>query len=170
MKNLLVTILLTVFSVSLSHAGLLESSTYEECVQENIKSTKTNEEIELIKTKCQDKFPRAIKATLSKLSRGMKSDLVCTGSVYSYPFTLLVDPISKLVVLNKTRNGNITKRTAEMIYGTVEDKSRDEASMYYELNLTVGTLTIKSKLGQTRDLFDFFEEDESSQMECTEEK
>jgi hypothetical protein len=88
MKHLLVTILLTIFSVSLSHAGLLESSTYEECVLENSKPTKTKEEIELIKTKCQDKFPRAIKAALSKLSRGMKSDLVCTGSVYSYPFTL----------------------------------------------------------------------------------
>ena len=170
MKHLLVTILLTVFSASLSHAGLSGSSTYEECVLENSKSAQTKDEIELVKTKCQDKIPETIKAALSKLSRGMKSDLVCTGSVYSYPFTLRVDPISKLVVLNKTRNGNITKRTAEMIYGTVEDKNRDEASMFFELNLIVGTLTIKSKLGQPRDLFDFFEEDESSQMECTEEK
>ena len=170
MKNLLVTILFTVFSVSLSHAELLESSMYKECVIENSKPAMSKEEVELFKTECQDKFPRAIKATLSKLSRGMKSDLICTGNVYSYPYTLVVDPISKLVVLNETRSGNITKRTAETIYGTVENRSRDEASMYFELNLTVGTLMIKSKLGQERDLFDFFEENESGQMECTEEK
>ena len=62
MKHLLITILLFLSSVSLSHAGLFGPSNYEECVLENVKTAQTDRAVSAVMLMCQDKFLKIKKA------------------------------------------------------------------------------------------------------------
>ena len=79
MKNLLITTLLFLSSVSLSHAGLFGPSNYEECVLENVKTAQTKESVQVVIMTCLDKFPQKVIPVLPKLSKGIKANLVCTN-------------------------------------------------------------------------------------------
>ena len=61
MKHLLITILLFLSSVSLSHAGLFGPSNYEECVLENVKTAQTDRAVSAVMLMCQEKFPETLK-------------------------------------------------------------------------------------------------------------
>jgi hypothetical protein len=60
MKHL-ITILLFLSSVSLSHAGLFGPSNYEECVLENVKTAQTDRAVTAVRQTCQSMFPETLK-------------------------------------------------------------------------------------------------------------
>ena len=147
MKNLLITTLLFLSSVSLSHAGLFGPSNYEECVLENVKTAQTKESVQVVIMTCLDKFPQKVIPVLPKLSKGMKADLVCTTKKFpKQPWNLSVDVINKKVVLNKKSYGNITHKTKNKIYGVLKPKTG--ADDFFELEFLTGIFTIKIAPGE----------------------
>jgi hypothetical protein len=142
MKNLLITTLLFLSSVSLSHAGLFGPSNYEECVLENVKTAQTNRAVSVVMRMCQDKFPQKVIPVLPKLSKGIKSDLVCTTNFKPDLWNLSVDVINKKVMVNG-HNGNITHKTKNKIYGVL--KSKTGADAFFELEFLTGIFKLKLK-------------------------
>jgi hypothetical protein len=142
MKHLLITILLFLSSVSLSHAGLFGPSNYEECVLENVKTAQTDRAVSVVMGMCLDKFPKKVIPVLPKLSKGMKADLVCTNDSIREPYSLTINPNNKQVILNKTRIGKITNITTYIIYGTVENIDKDDYE-FFELHLLSGIFSGK---------------------------
>ena len=147
MKHLLITILLFLSSVSLSHAGLFGPSNYEECVLENVKTAQTDRAVSVVVMTCLDKFPQKVIPVLPKLSKGMKADLVCTTKKFPIqPWNLSVDVINKKVVLNKKSYGKITHKTKNKIYGVLKPKTG--ADDFFELEFLTGIFTIKIAPGE----------------------
>ena len=142
MKHLLITILLFLSSVSLSHAGLFGPSNYEECVLENVKTAQTDRAVSVVIMTCLDKFPQKVIPVLPKLSKGIKANLVCTNVSIPEPYSLTINPNSKQVILNRTRIGKITNITTYKIYGTVENSDKDDYE-FFELNLLSGIFSGK---------------------------
>ena len=142
MKNLLITILLFLSSVSLSHAGLFGPSNYEECVLENVKTAQTKESVQVVIMTCLDKFPQKVIPALPKLSKGIKANLVCTY-VNNETFILTVDPRNKLydLVGNNKISGRITIITTDTIYGISKwDQGTEKRTHHFSLNTTTGRL------------------------------
>ncbi len=79
LKHLFLTALLTVISAGASHAQIVEPTTYEECVSEDIKKAQSNRAVKRLKAMCQESFPQAVKSELHKLSRGKTVDVICMG-------------------------------------------------------------------------------------------
>ena len=143
MKNLLITTLLFLSSVSLSHAGLFGPSNYEECVLENVKTAQTDRAVSAVMLMCQEKFPEKVIPVLPKLSKGIKSDLVCTSIHWQEPWNLSVDVRNKKVVLRKKSYGNITHKTKNKIYGVLKPKTG--ADDFFELEFLTGIFKLKLK-------------------------
>ena len=140
MKHL-ITILLFLLPVSLSHAGLFGPSNYEECVLENVKTAQTKESVGVVVMMCQDKFPQKVIPILPKLSKGIKANLVCTYE-NNETFTLTVDPRNKLYDLdNHKRSGRITIITSDTIYGISKwGQGTEKRTHHLSLNTTTGRL------------------------------
>ena len=147
MKNLLITILLFLSSVSLSHAGLFGPSNYEECVLENVKTAQTKESVQVVIMTCLDKFPQKVIPVLPKLSKGMKADLVCTTKKFPNPWNLSVDVINKKVMINGRHRKNITHKIKNKIY-IASPSNKTEEPEFFELEFLTGIFTIKIAPGE----------------------
>ena len=115
-RNLLAAFLFTVTSTGISHAEIVEPTTYEECVSEKVKTSKINLAFRVVKIMCRDQFPQTIRSPLPKLSRGEKVTIFCMGDQEEL-LVLVIDPIRKNLLINDTP-GEITKITAGNFYGS----------------------------------------------------
>ena len=115
-RNLLAAFLFTVISTGISHAEIVEPTTYEECVSEKVKTSKTNLAFRVVKIMCGNQFPQSIRSPLPKLSRGKKVTVVCMGD-QEESLVLVIDPRRKKLLINDTP-GRITKITAGNFYGS----------------------------------------------------
>ena len=145
MKHL-ITILLFLLPVSLSHAGLFGPSNYEECVLENVKTAQTDRAVTAVRQTCQSMFPEKVIPVLLKLSKGMKADLVCTTNFKPDLWNLSVDVINKKVMVNG-HNGNITHKTKNKIYGVLKSKT-SRPNSFFELEFLEGIFTLKGVPGE----------------------
>ena len=138
MKHL-ITILLFLLPVSLSHAGLFGPSNYEECVLENVKTAQTDRAVSAVMLMCQDKFPKKVIPVLLKLSKGIKANLVCLGGE-SPPYTLTVDPRNKIINLQDGKLVKITNITSDSIFGLFAWETDKKTRLHLTLNTATGVL------------------------------
>ena len=116
LKQLFVTVLLTVISAHASHAQIVEPTTYEECVSEDIKKAQSNRAVKRLKAMCQESFPQAVKSELHKLSRGKTVDVICMGE-QEENVLLKIEPRRKKLTINDMP-GVLTKITEGTFYGS----------------------------------------------------
>ena len=157
LKTALVTIILAVIPAGISHAEIVEPTTYEECVAEKVKTSKINLAFRVVITMCGDQFPQIIKSPLPKLSRGKKVTVVCMGDQEEL-LVLVIDPRRKKLLINDTP-GRITKITAGNFYGSAPLDGG-------VINVSVNAPTGRFKGTITND----GERKRLSDMDCTEEQ
>ena len=156
-RNLLAAFLFTVTSTGISHAEIVEPTTYEECVSEKVKTSKINLAFRVVKTMCGDQFPQTIRSPLPKLSRGEKVTIFCMGDQEEL-LVLVIDPIRKNLLINDTP-GEITKITAGNFYGSAPF---DGGVINVSVNAPTGRFN--------RTVINNGERKRLSDMDCTEEQ
>ena len=157
LKTALVTIILAVIPAGISHAEIVEPTTYEECVAEKVKTSKINLAFRVVKTMCGDQFPQTIRSPLPKLSRGEKVTIFCMGDQEEL-LVLVIDPIRKNLLINDTP-GKITKITAGNFYGSAPF---DGGVINVSVNAPTGRFN--------RTVINNGERKRLSDMDCTEEQ
>ena len=158
LKHLFVTVLLTVISAHASHAQIVEPTTYEECVSEDIKKAQSNRAVKRLKAMCQESFPQAVKSELHKLSRGKTVDVICMGEQEEHVL-LKIEPRRKKLLINNMP-GELTKITEGTFYGRA---TLDGGVLNVSVNAPTGRFkgTFKNRSGERTEL---------SEMVCTEEQ
>ena len=158
LKHLFLTALLTVISAGASHAQIVEPTTYEECVSEDIKKAQSNRAVKRLKAMCQESFPQAVKSELHKLSRGKTVDVICMGEQEEHVL-LKIEPRRKKLLINNMP-GELTKITEGTFYGRA---TLDGGVLNISVNAPTGRFkgTFKSRSGERTEL---------SEMVCTEEQ
>ena len=156
LKNLLVPVLLTIISAGVSHAQIVEPTTYEECLSEHIKKAESNRAVKRMRAMCQDNFPQATKSELHKLSRGKTVNVICMADQEEY-VSLKIEPRRRKLMINDIL-GKLTKIEEGTFYGSV---TLDEGVLHVSVSAPTGRFngTFKNKNGERTEL---------GEMICTE--
>jgi hypothetical protein len=152
----LLTVLLTIISAGVSHAEIVEPTTYEECLSEHIKKAESNRAVKRMKAMCQDSFPQATKSELHKLSRGKTVNVICMSDQEEHVL-LKIEPRRRKLMVNDAP-GKLTKIKEGTFYGTA---TLDEGVLNVSVSAPTGRFngTFKNKNGERTEL---------SEMVCTE--